>query len=553
MNASAKMIAFFVAAAFQLPLAAVPVYVDGKLGNDETGDGSESAPFKTLQRGAALIAADTSREGLYLAPATYVLTNDFVFGRITNANSWPWLRGLGTSPADVVIDGQGQYSWGRQSYVRGMSSITFSNLYSQAAYAFRLAGAGNTTFAELDVDTEIILSNCVITCSRAEAKNVVHMSGAERMVDCVITNCASKGDLVYANGGCQIERCKILGNVCRGGSIVALSTIQYAKLDKYGLSHVFQTDFVGNRATTSLIDMMPTVSNCTFAANWAGGSTCRYPSNFKSGAPLTLVDSSFVDNVSTNGGTQSGCAGVSVDNAMITNSLIANCVIRNCSAPNSANNWNAGGGALRLKPTSVWGSGLVVRNVSITGCDAGTSEGSAVFCTYDASTAGDGPVVFENCTIADNGVDYPGNKKRSAVYFDKTNNGRTYFKNCVFSNGTAGDPRVHGIKGVSGWQSDQEYANMSNCLFASEIDYAFKPAQKIKNGQDPLFEANSYVPSRNSPLVDAGLNNASWMTTAYDLQRDEDGKPFCKRIVNGVVDIGAYEYRPIPGFLLLLR
>ena len=106
--------------------------------------------------------------------------------------------------------------------------------------------------------------------------------------------------------------------------------------------------------------------------------------------------------------------------------------------------------------------------------------------------------------------------------------------------------------------SDADLANMSNCLFASAIDYySFAPEQENLNGYDPQFETGSYVPSAKSPLVDAGCNNTAWMTTAYDLQRKPDGtligKPFRKRIVNDIVDIGAYEYRADPGLMLMLR
>lgn len=94
---------------------------------------------------------------------------------------------------------------------------------------------------------------------------------------------------------------------------------------------------------------------------------------------------------------------------------------------------------------------------------------------------------------------------------------------------------------------------MSHCLFRTSINYAFAEEQGIQNGVDPCFKAGSYVPAADSPLVDAGVNDLSWMATAYDLQRKPDGRPFRKRIYNGVVDIGAYEYWPVPGLLLKVR
>ena len=185
----------------------------------------------------------------------------------------------------------------------------------------------------------------------------------------------------------------------------------------------------------------------------------------------------------------------------------------------------------------------------------GATQGSAVGVIFANSVSGSGNLTFENCTFADNDT------SKSAIYFSNKSVGRVVFKNCVFSNGTGGE-KVHGVKGAesSGKMSDVDLANMTNCLFASEISYyTFASEQRILNGDAPCFRHGSYVPTADSPLVDAGVNNPGWMTDAYDLQREPDGtligKPFRSRIYNDIVDIGAYEYgvdEASPGFILLV-
>lgn len=51
-----------------------------------------------------------------------------------------------------------------------------------------------------------------------------------------------------------------------------------------------------------------------------------------------------------------------------------------------------------------------------------------------------------------------------------------------------------------------------------------------------------------SPCINVGLNEP-WMVGARDLQNNRK----IPRIINGIVDIGCYEYRPTPGLLLLLK
>ena len=537
-----KAVCLCAGAVWMHSLSGALVYVDCENGNDETGDGSELAPFKTFHKG--LDSGGCVGEGMCLAPGTYALTNDVIFGRNTNRSPFPRVYGMGDSTADVVIDGRGRYSWRSYGYQSGAFSVTFSNLYSEADIALNTYGTARG-YNLPNPATSTIFSNCVMTCCQSDSYFCLAVHGGVRLIDCVITNCSAGSALIDCWGGCQIERCQLLGNTSTG-DLIAMSTFSYGDHEAFDSSHVAQSTFAGNETKRSAVSLMPIVSQCRFLNNRVVYGVCYYYQNFKN-TPLKIQDSVFDGNVTTSTGNGSGCSGIYITNAQLTNSVIENCVLENGSAPNCPGWTDNGGGAMRLQPAKLFGSGLTVRNVRISGYTVGLGHASAIWMNYNQTAEGPGLVTFENCTIADNDA------TQSAVYYYDTNNGRTVFKNCVFSNGLGEGPRVHGIKGAKNWDPGMGYANMSNCLFASAVDYAFDPAQKILNGEDAKFQSDSYVPANKSPLVDAGHNDLSWMATAWDLQRDADGNPVCKRIVNEVVDIGAYEFRPVFGFMLLLR
>jgi hypothetical protein len=154
------------------------------------------------------------------------------------------------------------------------------------------------------------------------------------------------------------------------------------------------------------------------------------------------------------------------------------------------------------------------------------NAGGAVFC--NASTT-----VLENCTIT-------GNKAPAAncggVYL---NSGATLLRNSIIYNNLAGAVTSNFNGGV-----------FSNCCTTP------LPAGTNNIISDPLFLSPGSGSGTNftgwncrlfslSPCVNAGTNQ-SWMLYSSDL----DGNP---RIIGRSVDMGAYEYMPPAGTLLILR
>lgn len=343
-----------------------PVYVDPATG-DDGNDGSEEHPFKTLDKGLEVVGS-SKHQALYLAPGTYKLNADASFGDSGNQGEQNNARLIGKTgnPDDVVIDGQGLYRWHQSGQNRGICSVTFSNLYSNTAQALRLdyySGVVN-----YDDTTVRVFSNCVVKCCTAAGSELIQILGRTAMRDCKILNCTVTGSgksIVYAKGGAQIDNCIFADNTA-GGSIVELGYSSTAR-DKVCKSHIKGSRFLRNQAS-QIAYYIPIIDSCFFLTNTTSGSVCNYPQNYNFGAPLRILNTVFDKNETTSG---VGCSGIDFHNSTLTNSLIENCVFANGSAPNgSASGSNNGhGGALRLYPTSLQGTGLTVRKCCFRGIE----------------------------------------------------------------------------------------------------------------------------------------------------------------------------------------
>ena len=115
---------------------------------------------------------------------------------------------------------------------------------------------------------------------------------------------------------------------------------------------------------------------------------------------------------------------------------------------------------------------------------------------------------MQNCTISGNSADFQG--------------GGTAFgtvRNCIvyYNSATIGDPNCGG--------DTVEYT----CTTPDPGG-----AGNITNAPGIAGLSNPHIVS-NSPCIDAGINDASWMSTAVDI----DGEP---RIGNGTVEMGCDEF-----------
>jgi hypothetical protein len=225
------------------------------------------------------------------------------------------------------------------------------------------------------------------------------------------------------------------------------------------------------------------VTNCVLTGNsayWAGGAA---------------NGGSFYDCLVTNnygGGEAGGTGGV-------VGGFLSNCVVAN----------NSGGGLANCTATRC----LIIGNSGLYG--GGTSGGSLDNCLVVSNTAGgfggDGGGAYlttmTNCTVVGNSAIYAGGLFQSTAV------------NCIIYYNTASDS-----------SSNQIVSTLLNCCVAPSINSSTFSAP-------PLFvdfAGGNFRLQSNSPCINAGLN--AYVSSPVDL----DGRP---RIVNGTVDIGAYEFQ----------
>jgi len=221
------------------------------------------------------------------------------------------------------------------------------------------------------------------------------------------------------------------------------------------------------------------IANNSMTGSGIGGGGI---SLFGAGAPL-IQDNIFSGN---NGGGEGG--GISIVNDA-SPQIVDNLFIRNSAS--------SGGGLWWLIPTST--PGILLLNNTITGNTA--TQGSGVFADGFDSNA-----VFQNNAMI-------GNSGVNAVFCGN-------FNNTVPPNFVANDVFADAAAPYGGICTDQTDNNGNISA-------------------DPLFvdpDVDDYHLQPSSPAIDAGNNAARIRLPDNDL----DGNP---RIVNGIVDIGAYEFQ----------
>jgi len=257
----------------------------------------------------------------------------------------------------------------------------------------------------------------------------------------------------------------------------------------------------------------PTVVNCVFSGNssYNGGGMSNWE------ASPTVVNCMFTDNSASyiygDGG------GIYTYNGSPT---VIDCTFSN----NSAN--HRGGGI----------------------CNA-SSSATILNCTFENNEATDGggitnfssSVTITNCAFEGNTAQDGG---AAYNWYSSTN-----FTNCTITNNLADfGGGMHNV--------GSSIPTVTNCIvWGNSPDNIFGPADisysAIEGGwlgdgnidSDPLFIAGSLRLSEGSPCIDAGTNTPAGGLPSTDI----DGNP---RIINGIVDMGAYE-APAPGPEALLE
>jgi len=302
----------------------------------------------------------------------------------------------------------------------------------------------------------------------------------------------------------------------------------------------------------------PGIRNCTFINNQAGSSGGSIY-NKQNSKPL-ISHCTFLDNTALRG---SGIYNEQGSNAMITDCVFtgnegaaiynanSSAMISKCYF--SGNNASFGAGIFNILD-----SVLVVTNCVFTGNTAGA--GGAIFnqggnyiatnCLFGGNKATHGGAVsnlggtnqtYTNCTFSGNQATTQG----GAIRNQGSGNGTTILNNCIIWGNYGGNDgnQIQSSGNIEVLLFGSCYANGSNDIAVSG---SFNPDANCLTG-NPLFvlpalplaaptTTGNYRLSPCSPVINEGRNDLIPPGTLTDLD-DET------RIVSGLVDMGAYEFR----------
>lgn len=445
----------------------------------------------------------------------------------------------------------------------------------------KLRSAGCVVYANDDPAVAGVVTNCQflsnVSTHNVGGALVMEANGVPSgltVTDCIVSNTQAQVETLKGLGvgfycaqaesvDCRLVRCKFIENACDGDGGAVYSTAAGLVLD----GCVFKDNSSALGRGGAVYATSPCITNCTFTSNSAtvGGAVvlltngvarasvlkCLFEGNraFKrAGAAANAEGYAGALSVATLGGSKSagsfGGQAEIVDCSFVSNTADADggallcgwdstlvgmtvdrCVFKENKAAND-------GGAVFVR-TKNTANPLEIRN-SLFASNAATRQGGGAWFATEAVCT------IWNCTFASNVAAGKNTNTYSspvsAAILCSWNGSR--LKNCILY-----DNQV-----VFG---DVSEANTSNCCFAPESSES-----SAGNGTagvvraDPLFvdAANGdYSLMRQSPIRDKGVS-AAWMTEpgAADLA----GKP---RVVGECVDIGAYEFRPQLGMILILR
>ena len=487
---------------------------------------------------------------------------------------------MALNPRQAIVAGGGENA--RCAYVneRGrLIGFTLSDglTLTNGHWVYACSGGG------LLLDGGGVASNCLIAASAAASGGGAHCYLGGELRNCDITANRSKysGGGVMCTLGGTVEYCSIAGNICSntpasgyGGGLFATNggTIRYCMIS----NNYARYDGGGIYITRGIPVIL---SDCVIADNvaaYSGGGVfllttgwvtrCDIANNqtFGSGGGgVYLYQAGVVSNCAIRGnvGGSSGAGLYANDRGYVVQSIFSSnqtpyngggaylynyCCAKDCVFTDNRVDQNGGG--IYLSGNSATSRNCRVEGnlAALNGGGVWHSSGTYVdTCLVRSNASGRGGGVYSyygevrNCLIADNSATNAGGGQY-ATYVVEQNctlsgnvasnfGGGLYLTNrCVLTNVVA-----YGNLAASG----SNYWTLStNCVFGYSLS-APVPEGTSNLDLNPLFAGVSdYRLATNSPCVDSGVSQA-WMSAGTDLE----GKP---RVLNGVVDRGAYEVIP---------
>ena len=185
-------------------LATGEMWLDPRDGSDSTGDGSEDAPFRTLQRGVDEISDSNARTFIYCKKGTYAEGGTNYYWGVTNR-----VLIKSRNVRFVGVDGADE------TFIEGVPDLkhTVAVRPGCGPAAMRAICIVSSPIAGFEGFT---FRNCFTDSQEEGEKNTEGFQGAIfrttgdsfTLMDCVVSNCASVSSL-FTNG--RIIRCRVSG------------------------------------------------------------------------------------------------------------------------------------------------------------------------------------------------------------------------------------------------------------------------------------------------------------------------------------------------------
>ena len=356
-----------------------------------------------------------------------------------------------------------------------------------------------------DAGSSTVVTNCTFTGNSAEVGGGMlnHWYSIPIVTNCTFTsNSAEYGGGMFNNnnGNPIVTDCTFTSNSAEnGGGMNNVSD---------GNPIVTNCTFTDNSVNDDGGGMRnhwyssPTVTNCTFTSNSAGDG----------GGMFNQTDSNPIVTNCTFTGNTVQYSGGGMDNFNSSPTLT------NCTLEDNSAGWYGGGMVNREN------SRLTLINCVLSGNSA-NDKGGGIFNNIDCEPT------ITNCTFSSNSATTGG-----AIY-SVTNSSFT-LTNCILWGNTATSGPQLALYENSSVAID--YCDLQGGLPGIDVDSSsFVTWGSDNTDADPLFvnAANAdYHLQAGSPCINAGDNSAIPQSVVEDV----DGNP---RIIDGIVDIGAYEYR----------
>ncbi len=466
-----------ISVAFSALFAQATTYYLSPTGSDDNNGTSESAAFGTIDHAVLQVHGKDSKDELVILPGEYPATDVLSMSGQSNTDlsNADVVRSSTRNPADVVIYGTGTTNLMNLARCVVVEGITFSNGVATAAGS----GGGVRVGSQSETFYPSLLTNCVITCCRADTSESKEKAGGGaylfcngRISDCVIENCAA--------------------TVGRGAAGVFINNTRFTPtLEGTTIRNCVSTNCnetcggaiaIGGSANGPVTIADCVISNCTSEGKGGGGYM-----EFSNGSKVS-------------GTTFAKCKGLRGGGLLVASGEVE---FENCAfTENTTTTGEDNGGGVHVTGTAV----ATFKDCQFTGNAAGlggaiysgvdsktfaydcqfsgnsaTSLGGAMYTVNGASAA------MSNCVFVANSAVMSG----GAVACKPSTNdvpGVIAFTNCLFASNTA---KING-GAISGYAADDEdnekfgmYGEIYGCVFtnnsAKAAGGAFYHRDSVKN------------------------------------------------------------------------